>query len=109
MKFNTFFFDCDSTLLNVETLDLLAQQKGVGKRVKELTTRSMNGEMSLKVAMKEKMALIAPSLHEITKLYQDIDRLFTPGARKLVYTLQKQGHRVCILTNNYTPIVASCC
>ena len=55
MKPHAVFFDLDSTLSKIEGLDWIAEKKGVGERMKEITRKAMNGEMDIPSALKEKM------------------------------------------------------
>jgi len=105
MKYQHIFFDCDSTLLQIETLEHLAVLKGVGKEVADLTERSMNGELPLEEAMPQKMDLLAPHADDITRLYKNLDSLITPGTQKLLNHLREEGVEVYILTNNFVQVV----
>ena len=48
------FFDFDSTLVKLETLDVLAQMKGIGEEVKVLTEASMNGLVPIEEVFEKK-------------------------------------------------------
>ncbi|MBT4147320.1 MAG: haloacid dehalogenase, partial [Gammaproteobacteria bacterium] len=47
MSFDIIFFDCDSTLSEIEGIDELAERAGCGAEMAALTNAAMNGEVSL--------------------------------------------------------------
>lgn len=105
MNYKHIFFDCDSTLLQTETLNDLAEKKGVGAEVTDLTERSMNGELPIEEVMPRKMDLIAPHARDIVELYKGLDEFVTEGAHELFALLKDAGASVYILTNNFLPVV----
>ena len=67
-KYDIVIFDVDSTLVKIEGLDWLAEYKGRGEEVRDLTKRSMEGEMDFNDAMTKKMELISPAKKDLIKL-----------------------------------------
>ena len=51
-------FDMDSTLIQTECIDELAERAGVGDKVKEITERAMRGEIDFKESFTERVALL---------------------------------------------------
>ena len=51
--------DMDSTMIEQECIDELADMYGVGSEVKKITMLAMNGEVAFKDALKERVALLA--------------------------------------------------
>ena len=51
--------DMDSTMINEECIDELAEVAGVGAYVKEITAKAMNGELDFEGALTERVALLA--------------------------------------------------
>lgn len=51
-------FDFDSTLMNGETIDILAQEYGVSEQVSAITHRAMNGELDFYESLKERVSLL---------------------------------------------------
>jgi phosphoserine phosphatase len=98
-------FDIDSTLVSIEGLDHLAQKKGVGENVVELTKRSMNGEIPVEQAMQEKMKLIAPSEEDMKQLSREYLAHMVADAKEVIHELKQAGIRVGILTGNFYPAV----
>ena len=52
MKYRLALFDVDSTLIEQEVIDLLAQRTPYGDRVSEITRRAMAGEIDLDSALR---------------------------------------------------------
>ena len=98
-------FDVDSTLATIEGLDYLAHQKGVGEIVATMTKKAMDGELSMELAMKQKMAIIKPHYGDLIDLGRAYIDHLTPGAMTTIKTLKKQGHDVWIVTGNFQPAV----
>ena len=50
--------DMDSTMIQQECIDELADVAGVGDRVKDITARAMNGELDFEAAIRERVGLL---------------------------------------------------
>ena len=97
--------DVDSTLIQNEVIELLADRAGSGELVKEITTRAMNGEIDFSDAVRERVATLAGLTQE------DIDEVqrsiaLTPGARTLVETLHHLGIHVGLVSGGFIEVVA---
>jgi phosphoserine phosphatase len=93
--------DMESTIIEQEMLDEIADLKGIKPQIAEITARAMNGEIDFIGALKERVALLA-GLPQ-----QDIDALmkritFTPGARELVRTMRANGARTLLVSGGFT-------
>lgn len=98
------FFDFDSTLVNGETLDVLAEFAGVGDSVRALTDASMNGEVPFELVFKKKLDMIAPSRLLIDQMLKNGPELVM-GAAEVIDQLHYLNREVFILTSNFTSIV----
>ena len=69
-RYRSVILDVDSTLCGVEGIDWLARQRGadVADQTALLTQRAMAGEIPLESVYGERLALIRPTLREITAL-----------------------------------------
>ena len=105
MKTKNIIFDVDSTLVALEGLDFIAEIKGKGRQVKELTSRAMNGNLSMRKAMKVKLDIIKPSYFDLIKLGEEYIRNIVPGAREVIQEIKNSGCEVWILTGNFQPAV----
>ncbi len=94
-------FDMDSTLIEVEVIDELAQMAGVGEQVAAITERAMRGEIEFADSFRERVALLQ-GLEE-SALQEVAQRLrITEGAERLVSTLRSLGYRTAILSGGFT-------
>ena len=90
-------FDADMTFLQCEIIDELGEIAGVGNRMKEITQRAMNGDLDFKIALCERVKLLAGlSVLKLEELYERIP--ITPGAEDLVRILQYLGYRIGIVS-----------
>jgi phosphoserine phosphatase len=90
--------DMDSTIINVECLDELADFAGLKAEISAITERAMRGELEFEGALRERVAkLKGLPLTALVEAYEDRVRL-NPGARTLVRTMAANGAR-CILVS----------
>ena len=93
-------FDADMTFLQCEIIDELGKMAGVGSRMEEITKRAMNGELDFKLALRERVKLLAGlSVFKLEELYKRIP--ITPGAEDLVRILQYLGYRIGIVSGGF--------
>lgn len=94
-------FDMDSTLIQAEVIDKLAEIAGVGDQVKAITESAMNGEIDFKESFKRRMKLLKGLsenvLHDVA-----INLPITKGARRLIDTLKSYGFKTAILSGGFT-------
>ncbi|MDC4226516.1 MAG: phosphoserine phosphatase SerB [Candidatus Manganitrophus sp.] len=92
--------DMDSTLVQIEGIDELAKEAGVGEKVVAITHRAMNGEISFPEALRERVRLLkglpVGVLEKVCKRMP-----FTPGAKELVSILKKLGYRTAVLSGGF--------
>lgn len=94
-------FDMDSTLIQTEVIDELAEKAGVGAEVKKITERAMHGEIDFKESFRERVALLK-GLDE-TVLKEIAENLpITEGAERLLKTLKYYGYKIAILSGGFT-------
>lgn len=103
--YNKIFFDFDSTLLRVESLDVLGDLLNVGERVKEITEGTMSGRIPFENAFKEKIGILSPTKSDVEKVANECTELFVPGAREVLSILQSLGKEVYIVSSNFHQII----
>ncbi len=90
--------DMDSTIINVECLDELADFAGLKPEIAAITERAMRGEIEFESALRERVAMLKGlPLPEIIRCYEERVRL-NPGARTLARTMAANGAR-CVLVS----------
>ena len=94
--------DMDSTMIEVECIDELADYAGVKAEVAAVTERAMRGEIGFEAALAERVALLA-GLDEgaIDRCREERVRL-TPGARALVRTMKREGAFTLLVSGGFT-------
>ena len=93
--------DVDSTLIQDEVIELLADEAGCGDEVRRITERAMAGELDFEQALRERVALLAGLTDADLLRARDRVRL-TPGARTFVRTLQRLGFKIAIVSGGFT-------
>ncbi|APX22088.1 MAG: phosphoserine phosphatase SerB [Rhodobacteraceae bacterium] len=98
--------DMDSTMIQQECIDELAEEAGVGDHVRDITARAMNGELDFEGALTERVALLR-DLPEtvIAKVLEDRISLM-PGGRALVATMKAQGAYTVLVSGGFTAFTA---
>ena len=94
-------FDMDSTLIQTEVIDELAERAGVGDQVKAITEAAMQGEIDFNESFKKRMKLLEGLSEDVL---QDVaDKLpITKGAKRLIDTLHNYGYKTAILSGGFT-------
>lgn len=85
LKYQNIIFDFDSTIVNAEALDFLAElvlqnnpeKDTILQKIKDITNLGMNGEISFDVSLSQRMALIAPTHDQVTRAGQQITEMIT--------------------------------
>ena len=94
-------FDMDSTLIQTEVIDELAELAGVGNQVKAITESAMNGEIDFNESFIQRMKLLK-GLDESVLEKVAINLPITKGARRLIDTLKSYGFKTAILSGGFT-------
>lgn len=93
--------DMDSTIINVECIDELADFAGVKAQVSEITERAMRGELDFEGALKERVAMLKGlPLADLQRAYDERVRL-NPGARTLVRTMTAHGAKAFLVSGGF--------
>ena len=93
--------DLESTIIENEMLDDLAERLGIRPRVAEITRRAMNGEIDFVTALQARVALLKGTGARVLKEAAAQIRL-TPGARALVATMQRAGAATALVSGGFT-------
>ncbi len=94
--------DMDSTIINVECLDELADFAGVKAQVSEITERAMRGELAFEGALRERVGMLKGlSVDALQACYDDRVKL-NSGARTLVRTMAEHGARCALVSGGFT-------
>ncbi len=94
-------FDMDSTLIQTEVIDELAELAGVGDQVKAITESAMNGEIDFKESFKKRMALLEGLSESVLQSVAE-NLPITKGAHRLMKALKYYGFKTAILSGGFT-------
>lgn len=96
--------DVDSTFIQDEVIDLLADEAGVMSQVAEITHRAMAGELDFEQSLRERVALLeglpADALDRVRERI-----VLTRGARTFCRTLNRLGYRIALVSGGFTDII----
>ncbi len=97
-----FVADMDSTIINVECLDELADFAGVKAEVAAITERAMRGELEFEGALRERVAMLKGlGLSALQQAYDERVRL-NPGAKTAVATMAANGTRCVLVSGGFS-------
>jgi phosphoserine phosphatase len=94
--------DMDSTIINVECLDEIADFAGLKAEISAITERAMRGELAFEGALRERVGMLKGL--PVTALQQAYDERvrLNPGARTLVRTMAANGARCALVSGGFT-------
>lgn len=94
-------FDMDSTLIQTEVIDELAERAGVGEEVKAITESAMRGEIDFSESFKKRVSLLKGLDESVMKEIAE-NLPITEGMGRLIRILKKGGYKLAILSGGFT-------
>ncbi|WP_172297800.1 phosphoserine phosphatase SerB [Pseudoruegeria sp. HB172150] len=94
--------DMDSTLIQQECVDELAEEAGVGERVADITARAMNGELEFEAALRERVGLLKDLPVAVIGKVLAERITYTPGGKALVATMKANGAFAILVSGGFT-------
>ncbi|WP_324751876.1 phosphoserine phosphatase SerB [Roseovarius sp. Pro17] len=94
--------DMDSTMIQQECIDELAEAAGVGAHVREITARAMNGELDFEGALLERMALLKGLPEAVIGEVLQTRITYAPGGAALVATMRSNGGYTALVSGGFT-------
>jgi len=98
--------DMDSTMIQQECIDELADEAGVGERVKDITARAMNGELDFEGALIERVGLLKGLDEAVIDHVLNTRITLMPGGRELVATMRTAGGYAALVSGGFTAFTA---
>ena len=94
--------DMDSTMIQQECIDELADMAGVGAHVAGITARAMNGELDFETALRERVGLLKGL--DVVVIRQVIAERITlmPGGKALLATMKANGAHAALVSGGFT-------
>jgi phosphoserine phosphatase len=98
--------DMDSTMIEQECIDELADEAGVGALVAGITARAMNGELDFEAALIERVGLLKGlNAQVIDHVIRDRITLMS-GGKTLVATMKADGAYCALVSGGFTAFAA---
>ncbi|MDO5045204.1 phosphoserine phosphatase SerB [Campylobacter sp.] len=93
-------FDFDSTLMDGETIDFLAQAHGVGEEVSAITKRAMAGELDFFESLTKRVSLLKGlSTEKVDEICENLPLM--PGAIELIAHLKAKGVKIVVFSGGF--------
>ena len=97
--------DMDSTIIEEESLDEIAEDAGIGNEIKNITKRAMRGELDFKDALLQRINLLnSYPLENILKLNHKIR--INDGAIELVEKMKANSCITVLISGGFSPSVS---
>lgn len=94
--------DMDSTVIEQECIDELAEYAGKRAEISDITARAMRGELDFEEALKERVAMLKGlSMETLAETFTKCITL-TPGARTLARTMNACGAMTALVSGGFT-------
>ena len=96
--------DVDSTLIEQEVIELIAQRAGTRELVAEVTARAMRGELDFAASLRERVATLAGVSQEVfAEVLAEVRP--TEGAAELIEALHARDCRVGVVSGGFEEVV----
>ncbi len=96
--------DVDSTLVQGEVIEMVADRAGCGDQVAAVTERAMHGEIDFAESLRQRVALLAGvRVSVLDEVYDSLS--YAPGARTVVRTLRRLGYRFGLVSGGFTYVI----
>jgi phosphoserine phosphatase len=94
------FFDMDSTLVDMEIIDEMAQRAGVFREVSRITEKARRGDIDFEEALNQRVALLKGlKVEELEKIRNEMK--LSEGAEDLVETLKRLGYKLGLVSGGF--------
>lgn len=93
--------DMDSTMIEQECIDELADEIGLKDRVAAITARSMNGEIAFEPALRERVALLKGLDMAVIERIISTRLTLTSGGRQLVATMRANAAYTALVSGGF--------
>ena len=110
----TFIFDFDSTLVDFETLEVLAdialegspEAAAVRAKIARLTDRAMTGDIPFGEALTRRLALLPLTRAHLERLAGEAEPRLTASVRRNLTFFREQASRIVIVSGGFREIIA---
>jgi phosphoserine phosphatase len=94
--------DMDSTMIDQECIDELADEIGMKDHIASITRRAMNGEIAFEPALRERVALLKGLPVAVISQVLETRITLAAGGRELIATMKKNGAHTALVSGGFT-------
>lgn len=96
--------DVDSTLIQGEVIEMLAEHAGCADEVAGVTEAAMRGDLDFEESLRQRVEkLRGVPESALDDVYHAL--VYTPGARTMIRTLKRLGYRFALVSGGFTQII----
>ena len=99
--------DMDSTMIQQECIDELADEAGIGAHVADITARAMNGELEFDAALRERVGLLKGLPSSVIADVLATRITLMPGGAVLLATMKADGAYCALVSGGFTDFTAA--
>ncbi|MBP6762315.1 MAG: HAD-IB family phosphatase, partial [Thauera sp.] len=104
--FGLFVTDMDSTLINIECIDEIADMQGLKAEVAAITEAAMEGEIDFRESLLRRVSLLAGLPEQALEEVYTHRLQLNPGAERLMKGLQRAGLSTVLVSGGFTYFTA---
>ena len=94
--------DMDSTIIEVECIDEIADMLGLKEKISAITEAAMNGELDFNAALLERVSMLQGLSENALRQVYDERVTFTEGARELIGTMRSHNKLAVLISGGFT-------
>ena len=94
--------DMDSTMIDQECIDELADEIGMKDHIAAITRRAMNGEIAFEPALRERVLLLKGLPVSVISHVLDTRITLAAGGRELIATMKRNGAHTALVSGGFT-------
>ncbi len=99
--FGLVVMDMDSTLINIECIDEIADMQGLKPQVAEITEAAMRGELDFSESLRRRVALLKGLDESALQRVYDERLQLNPGAEKMLAELKQYGIKTLLVSGGF--------
>jgi len=99
--FGLVVMDMDSTLINIECIDEIADMQGIKPQVAEITEAAMRGEIDFAESLRRRVALLKNLDESALQRVYDERLQLNPGAEQMLTELKKHGIKTLLVSGGF--------
>ena len=99
--------DMDSTMIQQECIDELADFAGIGEKVANITARAMRGELEFEPALRERVSFLKCQPESIIQTVLKERITLMPGGKELIATMKANGAYCALVSGGFTQFTSA--